>query len=112
MAQGEIDTQPLEQRIGYQFTDKALLIRSLTHPSYAKSVPDGSHYQRLEFLGDAVLGLVLAETLFQQLPEVREGPLTRYRSMLVKRARGWHRLPGPAGGGRGGPGRPRAPLDH
>jgi ribonuclease-3 len=84
MAEGEIDTQPLEQRIGYHFKDKSLLIRSLTHPSQAKSVPNGGHYQRLEFLGDAVLGLVLAEVLFRELPEEREGPLTRYRSMLVK----------------------------
>ena len=84
MPEEEIDIQPLEERIGYIFQDRDLLIRSLTHPSYAKSVPDKSHYQRLEFLGDAVLGLVLAEELFRELPDEREGPLTRYRSMLAK----------------------------
>ncbi|MGC9451054.1 MAG: ribonuclease III [Oceanipulchritudo sp.] len=84
MAGTEIRTELLEERIGYAFRDKSLLVRSLTHPSYAKAVPEGGHYQRLEFLGDAVLGLVLAEALFHELPEEREGPLTRYRSMLVK----------------------------
>ena len=83
MADGEIDTAPLEKRIGYTFKEPALLKRSLTHPSFQGEAKEGN-YQRLEFLGDAVLGLVLAEQLFKSLPDKREGALTRYRSMLVK----------------------------
>jgi ribonuclease-3 len=59
------------------------LLRSLTHPSF-QGDGDSGNYQRLEFLGDAVLGLVLAEELFVTLPEKQEGALTRRRSMLVK----------------------------
>ena len=83
MADGEIDTAQLEDRIGYRFTNCALLRRSLTHPSFQGDAGEGN-YQRLEFLGDAVLGLVLAEQLFKSLPDKREGALTRCRSMLVK----------------------------
>lgn len=74
---------PLEERIGYRFADRSLLQRSLTHPSHHGESVEGN-YQRLEFLGDAVIGLVLAEELFKTQPDKREGALTRYRSMLVK----------------------------
>ena len=83
MADGEIDTAPLEELIDYRFKDRSILLRSLTHPSFNGEKELGN-YQRLEFLGDAVLGLVLAEELFKSLPGLREGALTRYRSMLVK----------------------------
>lgn len=76
----------LEARIGYVFTDRSLLERSLTHSSFAHN-PDGRptlHNQRLEFLGDAVLSMVIAEWLFEAMPNQREGNLTRYRSVLVK----------------------------
>jgi len=74
----------LEDRLGYQFHEQALLEQALTHPSWRPAEGSVSHNQRLEFLGDAVLGLVLAEALYEELPQEREGTLTRFRSMLVK----------------------------
>lgn len=84
MAEAMEDASALEERIGYQFTDKDLLCRALTHPSYGQEDRKSDHNQRLEFLGDAVLGLVVAERLYAELPQEREGALTRFRSMLVK----------------------------
>jgi len=69
----------LEQKLGYQFTEQRLLEQALTHRSCK-----GQHNERLEFLGDAVLGLVIAEALFQSHPKTREGDLTRMRASLVK----------------------------
>lgn len=69
----------LSKRIGYQFKQQSLLIQALTHRS-AK----GEHNERLEFLGDSILGFVIAEQLFQQFPKVSEGDLTRMRSSLVR----------------------------
>ena len=75
----------LQSRLGYQFRNHALLEEALTHPSFAQQerhrIP---HYQRLEFLGDAVLNMILAERLFHDLPDVREGELARARSALGK----------------------------
>lgn len=65
--------------IGYTFSDESLLVQALTHRSAAKQ-----HNERLEFLGDAILGMVIAETLFTAFPTVPEGKLTRMRSTLVK----------------------------
>jgi ribonuclease-3 len=84
MGTGEQDISVLEDRIAYTFADKELLQRSLTHPSFKTPKGKCPHNQRLEFLGDAVLGMVLAEALFNDLPDEREGVLTRYRSMLAK----------------------------
>lgn len=81
---GNSDISELEGRIGYTFKDKQLLLSALTHPSYTKQAGILEHNQRLEFLGDAVLGLVLAEQLFSGFEDQREGVLTRYRSMLIK----------------------------
>lgn len=61
----------------------ALLEEALTHPSYANEVRDARHYQRLEFLGDAVLGLCASKILFERFPEADEGTLTRMRARLV-----------------------------
>jgi ribonuclease III len=80
------DTHPLEaleERTGYRFGDLGLLLRALTHPSFSKGGREIPHNQRLEFLGDAVLGFVAAEALFREFPDEREGILTRNRSMLV-----------------------------
>ncbi len=75
----------LQQRLGYVFRDPNLLRLAVTHPSF---VQDHSRVtennQRLEFLGDAVLQLVLTETLFQLYPTEREGDLSRRRSALAK----------------------------
>lgn len=76
--------EALQQRLGYEFRDESLLRLALTHPSHAPSAKEGRHNQRLEFLGDAVLGMVLAEALCDLLPEEREGTLTHYRSILVR----------------------------
>ncbi|MBC2594257.1 ribonuclease III [Ruficoccus amylovorans] len=77
------DLQHFQERIGYHFRDTGLLERALTHPSL---LADGSgwHNQRLEFLGDSVLALVLAEQLFKLFPGEREGHLARARSALAK----------------------------
>lgn len=75
----------LQGRIGYTFRDPALLRESLLHPSYVQDHPEETgNNQRLEFLGDAVLDIVLSEELFHLFPEEREGVLTQYRSILAK----------------------------
>src|SRR5690606_29477769 len=79
------DLSSFEQSIGYVFTDRSLLERALTHPS---CLVEGAtlHNQRLEFLGDSVLSLILAEELFKLFPGEREGHLARARSALAKGA--------------------------
>lgn len=72
-----------EARIQYQFRDRQLLRRCLTHSSSAETRLDSN--ERLEFLGDAVLGLVICEHLFQLYPDQREGQLTQMKSWLVSR---------------------------
>lgn len=67
-----------------QGIDVSLLQQALTHPSYAVENPDTSDYERLEFLGDAVLGLVMAKALFRTLPDDDEGNLTIKRAGLVQ----------------------------
>ncbi len=74
----------LEARIGYSFMDKGLLQRALTHTSWSQVHPEDDHNQRLEFLGDAVLNLILADKLCALLPHKREGVLTRNRAALSK----------------------------
>jgi len=64
--------------LGYSFSDEGLLVQSLTH----RSAP-GSHNERLEFLGDALLNFVIANALYRQFPHVREGELSRMRAKLV-----------------------------
>lgn len=78
------EASPLEQRIGHQFSNPALLEQALTHSSRLQETPEASDNQRLEFLGDSVLGLFLAETLFQAFPDEREGYLAQARSVLAK----------------------------
>ena len=77
------DIEQLQEKIGYRFRNPDLLLRSLTHPSFARSGSGLANNQRLEFLGDAILGMVLAEALFHELPDERERALTRFRSILV-----------------------------
>ena len=71
-----------EKRIGYRFRDKRLLETALTHSSYANENKCKS-YERLEFLGDSVLGFVTAEYLFHHFPDLPEGQLTKNRAALV-----------------------------
>ncbi|CAI8267120.1 MAG: Ribonuclease 3 [Opitutia bacterium UBA7350] len=72
--------KPLQKQIGYTFKDSKLFQLALTHPSITKST--GSN-QRLEFLGDAVLDLLIAAHLFKQFPEADEGALDRMRAGIV-----------------------------
>lgn len=72
--------------MGYAFRDQDLLRLALTHPSVAHEQGTGMlHNQRLEFLGDAVLQLVLTAELYQKFPGVDEGPLTKARAQMVNR---------------------------
>jgi ribonuclease-3 len=74
----------LEARLGYVFRDPALLRLALTHPSLAhEKSAKLEHNQRLEFLGDAVLQLVLTENLYALFPDHDEGPLTKARAQLA-----------------------------
>lgn len=75
--------QRFKTRTGYQFKNPELLIRALTHSSLA--VPAGAHNERLEFLGDRVLALVIADALFHRFPKVDEGDLARRLNMLVRK---------------------------
>jgi ribonuclease-3 len=77
---------PLEERIGYKFCNSLLLAEALTHSSISlerKDYPFDN--QRLEFLGDAVLQLVITEELFLRFPDFKEGQLTKIRTRLVSR---------------------------
>ncbi len=77
----------LQVRLAYTFRDPALLERALTHPSYLQDHPDEPESnQRLEFLGDAVLQILLAEALYHLFPDDREGILSKRRALLVNEA--------------------------
>lgn len=79
--------QKLESRIGHTFRDQTLLQRAVTHPSYLQDHPETPESnQRLEFLGDAVLQLVLTEDLFELFPLEREGVLSKHRAALANGA--------------------------
>lgn len=83
----EARLEELENRLGYRFSNRELLLRALTHTSWSRDHPgEGFHNQRLEFLGDAILGALLADWLFALLPDQREGRLTRSRSVLARGA--------------------------
>lgn len=75
----ELDT--LQSALSYRFQDETLATRALTHRSASKS-----HNERLEFLGDALLDFIVAEMLFERLPQASEGELTRIRAALVKKS--------------------------
>lgn len=68
----------LQKRLGYRFVDVSLLARALTHRSAARD-----HNERLEFLGDAVIGVVVASAFFDRFPQANEGELSRLRAGVV-----------------------------
>jgi len=72
-----------EERIGYRFSDRSLLHAALTHASGADHRLLSN--ERLEFLGDAILGFVICETIFHQFPDYLEGELTKIKSYVVSR---------------------------
>lgn len=83
-----ISTEQLEAALGYRFRDRNLLLLALTHPSIAHEAGVGhlqQHNQRLEFLGDAVLQLVVTAELYRRFPAYGEGPLTQARAQMVNR---------------------------
>lgn len=81
------DLDRLQQRLGHAFARPDLLLQALTHPGYANEHPDaGDHYQRLEFLGDAVIQFVVTAALYRLRPAEREGELSRLRVALTNGA--------------------------
>ncbi|MFA6190020.1 MAG: ribonuclease III [Candidatus Staskawiczbacteria bacterium] len=80
-----MDFEILEKKLGVKFNDKNLLKHAFTHRSYLNENPDLKleHNERLEFLGDAVMELIVTEHLYKEFPEKAEGDLTNWRAALV-----------------------------
>lgn len=85
----KIDATELAERLLHKFAKPELLEQALTHPSLSgttgKRKAGGADYERLEFLGDRVLGLVIAEWLYEKYPDAREGELAKRHAALVNR---------------------------
>ena len=83
----EANCAGLEERLGYRFRDRALLVEALSHSSYAheRRLPGAPSNERLEFLGDSVLGLIITRHLYGRYRRRSEGELTLMRSVLVSR---------------------------
>ncbi|PCI40474.1 MAG: ribonuclease III [Elusimicrobia bacterium] len=79
-------TPSIEEVIGYQFRNPETLREALTHKSFAFERDTGVHNERLEFLGDSVLSVIVARLLFDEHPEEDEGRLSKHRASLVSRA--------------------------
>lgn len=75
----KINLSPLEKILGYSFNNLSLLEQALSHRSYAKK-----NYERLEFLGDSLLSMFMADAVYHKFPQANEGELSRLRSYLVK----------------------------
>ncbi|MCB1118701.1 MAG: ribonuclease III [Chlamydiia bacterium] len=79
------NTSEIENKIGYTFKDKEIMALAFVHRSYANENKNvNQHNERLEFLGDSILGLLIAEYLYKQLPTTPEGDLSALRSRLVE----------------------------
>ncbi len=74
---------PIEEALGYRFKNPSLLETALTHRSLANEKGLAGNYERLEFLGDAILGAMTAEWLYLEHPELPEGELSKRKSALV-----------------------------
>ncbi len=79
----EYGYRELEDKMGYSFRDESLLITALTHSSYKNEKNNIEDYERLEFLGDAVLELTVSEFLYRLEPKMKEGEMTKLRASLV-----------------------------
>ncbi|MEO2069511.1 MAG: ribonuclease III domain-containing protein, partial [Desulfurobacteriaceae bacterium] len=77
------DIDSLEEKIGYSFKDKELVVKALTHKSFAFEKDKEENYEVLEFLGDAVIGLIVSEELIKRYPNKTEGELSQIRAYLV-----------------------------
>ncbi len=83
-ADNKLDFKELHRLIGYEFKNKELLITALTHSSYANEAKGSVKYnERLEFLGDSVLSIVVSDYIYLHCPELPEGKLTKLRASLV-----------------------------
>lgn len=82
-----IEQQKCEAVIGYQFKDPKLLVQALCHKSFHKENPEYPHNEKLEFLGDAVVDLVLSDLLMKKFVEDKEGSLSRKRASVVNEER-------------------------
>ena len=78
-----VDLSDIEKIINYRFNDKELLVTAFTHSSYANEHRRATDYERLEFLGDAVLGYIVGKRLFGFYPSAKEGELTKRRASMV-----------------------------
>ncbi len=83
MRLGRLTSTPFEKKLGYRFKEPHLLEVATTHSSYANEHGLDADYERMEFLGDAVLGLVTAQWLFERFPDEPEGHLSKLKSSLV-----------------------------
>ncbi|MCX7635064.1 MAG: ribonuclease III, partial [Syntrophales bacterium] len=83
MATATAVLEELQERLGYRFRDQDLLVRALTHRSYAREQGEDGDNERLEFLGDAVLGLCIAHMLYEGSPRDPEGELSKKRAVCV-----------------------------
>lgn len=81
-----MDREAVEKSLDYVFTDETWLRQALTHPSVDQKRSTNLNYERLEYLGDAVLELVVSRELFTRYPKADEGVLTKMRSAIVSRA--------------------------
>jgi len=84
MTRRPVAVQALQERLGHVFADANLLDRALTHSSAVAGPDKSGSYQRLEFLGDRVLGLAVADMLLRQFPDATEGELSRRLAVLVR----------------------------
>ena len=80
------DNSKLQELLGVNFKNSALLEEALVHSSYVNENPGSEikHNERMEFIGDAVLGFIIGEKIYQELPYLNEGQMTKARAMLVK----------------------------
>lgn len=81
--ENNLDLEGLEQILNYTFKNKQLVIEAITHKSYANEHENLKHYERLEYLGDAVIDLVTSNYLFTRYPQYNEGILTRMQAVIV-----------------------------
>jgi len=81
------DLGAFQEMLGVKFHNTALLEQALVHSSYINENPSlvSGHNERLEFLGDAVLGFIVADEIYQQFPDLNEGEMTKLRAALVRR---------------------------
>lgn len=79
----DFDAEGFEERLGYHFSDPELLRRALSHRSWCAEHPGNSSNERLEFLGDAILGVVVTDRIFRDYPDLPEGELAKVRAAVV-----------------------------